>query len=392
MHKNKFYVFKNKPKAVKEERAVYSKFKSRKIISLFSGAMGLDLGLEKAGFEPAVCLEIDKWACATIKKNKPSLPLIEDDIKKWSGHKILNYCGLPSTSIALIVGGPPCPSFSTAGKRKSFTDPRGQVMFDFLRIVSEIKPPFFVMENVRGILSAAIKHTPISDRNVVKYWSSPEEMPGSVIRLLRERFKEMGYTVTAELVNSANYGVPQVRERVVFIGSRDGYQIKMPLGGFAKEPNLIQNKWRDLRYALKGIDKIEHEYQNFSPSRLKYLKLLKEGENWRDLPSELIPEALGGAHGSSGGKVGFYRRLSWDRPAPTVPTSPVQKSTCICHPSELRPLSVQEYAAVQQFPKTWEFAGSISEKYKQIGNAVPVGLGYAIGQTIMSYIENLEEP
>jgi DNA (cytosine-5)-methyltransferase 1 len=211
------------------------------------------------------------------------------------------------------------------------------------------------------------------------------------MRLLKERFTEMGYTVTAQLVNAANYGVPQVRERVVFIGSRDGYQVAMPIGGFAKEKNLYQNKWRCLKDALKGTTKVNHDYQKFSDSRLKYLRLLKEGENWRNLPAHLIPEALGGAYESDGGKVGFFRRLSWDKPAPTVPTSPVQKSTCICHPDELRPLSVQEYAAVQQFPPDWIFTGSIAEKYKQIGNAVPVGLGFAIGKTIMRYLEDLEE-
>lgn len=391
MHKNKLYIFKNKPKSVKEDRPNYSTIKSRKYVSLFSGAMGLDLGLEQAGFVPAVCLEIDKWACATIKKNKPNLPLIEDDIRNWTGDKILKHCGLNRNEVVFVVGGPPCPSFSTAGKRKSFSDPRGEVMFDFLRIVNEIKPPFFIMENVRGILSAAIKHTPLTDRGKGQYWSEPEEMPGSVMRLIRERFSEMGYTVTAELVNSANYGVPQVRERVVFLGSRDGYQIRMPLGGFAKEANLVQNKWRDLRSAFKGMDKVNHEFQKFSPSRLQYLSLLKEGQNWRNLPEEMIADALGGAFQSGGGKVGFYRRLSWDRPSPTVPTSPVQKGTCLCHPEKLRPLSVQEYARVQQFPDDWEFVGSIAEKYRQIGNAVPVGLGFVIGKCLLSYIDNLED-
>lgn len=391
MHKNKFYIFRNTPKAVKEARAAYAKIKSRKFISLFSGAMGLDLGLEQAGLEPAVCLELNKWACATIKKNKPDLPVIEEDIRKWSGSQILEYCKTSRSDVVLIVGGPPCPSFSTAGKRKSFNDPRGEVMFDFLRVVDEIRPPFFLMENVRGILSAAIKHTPLADRESGEYWSDPDEAPGSVMRLLRQRFKEMGYTVTAELVNTANYGVPQVRERVVFLGSRDGFQVKMPLGNFANKENMFQERWHDLRYALKGMGSVRHEYQNFSPSRLRYLRLLKAGQNWRSLPPELIPEAMGGAYASEGGKVGFYRRLSWEKPSPTVPTSPLQKSTCLCHPDELRPLSVQEYARIQQFPDEWEFAGSLSEKYKQVGNAVPVGLGYVIGKTLLSYIENLEE-
>jgi len=163
----------------------------RKFLSLFSGAMGLDLGLEAAGFEIAGCLELDRKACATIHANRPDLPVICDDIRNWTGTEILERFGIRADAIAFIAGGPPCPSFSTAGKRRSFHDPRGQVMFDFLRIVSEIRPPFFVMENVRGILSAAIDHVPLAMRGA--------EVPvarGSVMRRLHEIFAEMGYTVT----------------------------------------------------------------------------------------------------------------------------------------------------------------------------------------------------
>jgi DNA (cytosine-5)-methyltransferase 1 len=394
-HKRRLFVWPVDSKTVQESSTPYRCKKSTAkqrpaFISLFSGAMGLDLGLESAGFKAAGCLELDKWACRTIRKNKPELPVIEDNIRNWSGTDLLKHFQIQATEVALVCGGPPCPSFSTAGKRQSFDDPRGEVMFDFLRIVDEIRPPFFLMENVRGILSAAVKHIPLSERSKNRKLT-PEEQKGSVLRLLKKEFAEMGYTVSVELVNSADYGVPQKRERVVFIGSRDGLQITMPPPMFVSEDDMFTPRWRTLRDALAGLKESTPEIIPFSEARKKYLRMLKEGQNWRNLPENVLPEAMGGAYTSSGGKVGFYRRLSFDRPSPTVPTSPVQKSTCLCHPTELRPLSLREYARVQQFPDHWLFEGSITAKYRQIGNAVPVGLGHQIGRSILKYIENYEE-
>lgn len=391
-HKKRMFVWPATPLVANEDPIPYGGSRKRNrptVVSLFSGAMGLDLGLESAGFDVAGCLELDKWACATIRKNRPNVPLIHDDIRNWSGSKLLWEFGLHASEVALICGGPPCPSFSTAGKRQSFDDPRGEVMFDFLRIVNEIRPPFFVMENVRGILSAAIKHVPLSERTGKRRLAAPEQQ-GSVLRLLKDEFAKMGYTVTVELVNAADYGVPQKRERVVFIGSRDGFQVSMPPPMFVSTKDMFTPRWRTLKDALAGLKEDAPEVIPFSASRKKYLQMLKEGQNWRNLPKEILPEAMGGAFESDGGKVGFYRRLSFDRPSPTLPTSPVQKSTCLCHPTELRPLSLREYARIQQFPDEWRFEGSVSARYRQIGNAVPVGLGHQIGRSVLKYIENYE--
>lgn len=405
MHKNKFYILGARrhigrngvPFVCKDSKCTYAQdgsldmeeppenpAPSRKIISMFSGAMGLDLGLESAGFKVAGCLELDAMACETIRMNKPGMPLIQDNIKNWNGAGLLEKFGIRRNELLAVVGGPPCPSFSTAGKRQAFNDPRGQVMFDFLRIVDEIHPPFFVMENVRGILSASIEHVPHADSHKLE----GDAAHGSVLRLLNKTFEEMGYTVTAELVNAANYGVPQKRERVIFLGSRDGFQMTMPIGSFDSTGSLFTKKWRTIREAFLGLKEEDAEYIPYAESRAKYLRMLTAGQNWRDLPEELQKEALGGAFTSSGGRVGFFRRLSLDEPSPTVPTSPIQKSTCLCHPTKLRPLSVQEYARIQQFPDSWKFAGSIEDRYRQIGNAVPVGLGFMIGKTLLRFAEN----
>lgn len=391
-HKRRLFVWPSNPRTVNESPVPYwSTKKKPAFISLFSGAMGLDLGLESAGLQNAGCLELDKWACKTIRKNKPDLPLVEDDIRNWSGAKLLKEFGVQASDIQLVCGGPPCPSFSTAGRRRSFDDPRGEVMFDFLRIVNEIRPPFFIMENVRGILSAAIKHVPLSERSVKGKGLTPKEQKGSVLRLLKNEFEKMNYTVTVELVNAADYGVPQKRERVVFIGSRDGFQVSMPPPMFVNSGDMFTPRWRTLSDALAGLHEDKPEITPFSEARKKYLRMLKEGQNWRNLPKDILPAAMGGAYTSGGGKVGFYRRLSFDRPSPTVSTSPGQKSTCLCHPTELRPLSVREYARIQQFPDDWIFEGSIAEKYRQIGNAVPVGLGHQIGRSVLKYLVNYEE-
>ncbi len=392
MHKNRFYLLGRATpseciqKSVSPSEGTVSAGKPPvRFISLFSGAMGLDLGLEAAGLEAAGCLELDTKACRTIRANRPDLPVVCDDIRNWTGDRLLEAFQVRREQVACVAGGPPCPSFSTAGKRQSFQDPRGQVMFDFLRIVAEIRPPFFVMENVRGILSASLEHVPLTAR---KGKDVPEK--GSVLRLLHATFAEMGYTVSAELVNAANYGTPQKRERVVFLGSRDGFQVTMPAGAYAPTPSPFTLPWRTLGDAIRNLYDPEPEFIPFSKPRQRFLKLLRSGENWRALPSDLQAEALGGAYTSTGGRVGFYRRLSLDEPAPTLPTSPTQKSTLLCHPTELRPLSLREYARLQQFPDNWTFVGSVADRYRQIGNAVPVGLGRAIGSALSRHLFHLE--
>lgn len=387
MHQNKFFIMGAgvHPKASEGTYLKgYAAPKTRTLVSLFSGAMGLDLGLEAAGFDLAGCLEFNHEACETIRLNKPGLPLVEGDIREWNGPRVLAAFGCRAEDVLCVCGGPPCPSFSTAGKRQSFNDPRGEVMFDYLRIVEEIRPPFFVMENVRGILSAALAHEKSSSAES----RTGKAEYGTVLRELNKRFAEMGYTVTAELVNAANYGVPQKRERVIFLGSRDGFQMSMPAGGFSETADDFHAPWRTIRDAFHGLREEEAEFIPYNPGRARFFELLGPGQNWRDLPENLQREALGGAWNSTGGRVGFYRRLAWDEPSPTVPTSPIQKSTALCHPAQVRPLSVQEYARIQQFPDNWRIFGKTEDKYRQIGNAVPVGLGYAIGKTVLKYAAN----
>lgn len=348
-------------------------------ISLFSGGMGLDLGLEKAGIDVRLCMDFDKHCCETIRKNKPNIPVLEGKVENFTSKQLLIAAGLRSSEVFLLHGGPPCQAFSTAGGRKSLQDIRGNCILEFVKKVAEIQPQYFIMENVRGLLSAAISPSPKDQKPML-----PEEMPGSVLKYILNLFNEAGYTVSFALFDSANYGVPQKRERVIFFGNRGKKRIPLPQPTHSKDGKTGQ-KWVALKAALKHLKVVKHDHVDFSENRKKYYKLLKAGQHWRHLPLELQEEAMGPSYHLGGGKTGFYRRLSWEEPAPTLVTRPNMPATDLCHPEEIRPLSVQEYSAIQQFPRDWSFAGGIIEQYKQIGNAVPVGMGYVAGKAIIDF-------
>ena len=353
-------------------------------LSFFSGCLGLDLGIEKAGIEHLLFCENDKHAINTIQLNKPKIPLIFD-ILDYNHLQIREIAGLSeSEKIDLIVGGPPCQAFSTAGKRASFNDPRGNIFLHFINLICELSPKYFVIENVRGLLSAALSHRKISERGKQNTPLTLEEMPGGALNQILETLKSAGYSVSFNLYNSANFGVPQKRERLIILGSNNGQKIPYLTPSHSEHGDFDLPKWRTFRDVAHDLIDYEPEHVNFSDKRIQYYKLLKEGQNWKNLPENLIEKAMGKSYLSGGGKTGFYRRISWDKPTPTLVTHPAMPATDLCHPSELRPLSIQEYKRIQQFPDSFKFSGTTIQKYKQIGNAVPVGLGYAIGSHILN--------
>jgi DNA (cytosine-5)-methyltransferase 1 len=350
-------------------------------ISLFSGAMGLDLGLEKAGVDVRVCQDIDATACATVKFNRPKARVLEGDLRKISTEEILRASGLKREQAFLVVGGPPCQSFSTAGRRESISDPRGSLFREFLRVVEEVRPRFFLMENVKGLLSAAVKHRPLHLRDGDL---EPEEELGSAFQLVLKEFGRIGYAFAYRILDAVNFGSPQFRERLVIIGSRDNEKLFLPAPTHFQRHQDENLRWVTLRHAIEKVEKRPGPCASFSPERTRYLDFVPPGGNWRSLPARLLKQAMGAAYEAGGGKMGFYRRLTYDEPSPTLVTSPAQKATMLCHPKFTRPLSVKEYAAIQEFPENWEFAGSLVDKYRQIGNAVPLRLGYSLGRTLQS--------
>lgn len=352
-------------------------------VSLFSGAMGFDLGLERAGFKILTAVESKRIVADTIAVNRPNIEVFDRPVEDVSAHELLEAARYGVGELELISAGPCCQAFSTAGKRQSMAVPRGNLFRHFLDIVSETKPRFFVMENVRGLLSAAEQHRPLAERGPGHPLLKPAERYGSAFATVLEELRGTGYSIFFDLLNAADFGVPQRRERLFIIGSRDGQRVNLPTpthdrnGGSGRKP-----RWRTLRCALEGLKDPEPAYTNFAPGKMKFVKLVPEGGNWRDLPESMWSEALGGAAVSWGGRTGFFRRLSWDEPTPALTTRPDSKATMFAHPDLDRPLSVAEYARIQQFPDDWVIKGTISQQYEQIGNAVPVGLAAAVGRSI----------
>lgn len=356
-------------------------------LSFFSGAMGLDLGLEAAGIKFRLACENDKYCQETIRKNRPELPLI-GNIWKYTAEDIKKIANIEG-DIDLIVGGPPCQAFSTAGARKGFSDERGNVFLYYIDILLTLKPKYIVIENVRGLLSAPLINIPWKERHSQKELDTLSK-PGGALLYIMEKLRSGGYSVSFNLYNAANFGVPQIRERVVIICSRDGRKVPYLSPTHSNIENFGLKKWETLRNAIKGVTGCDHT--NFPENRLKYYKMLKQGQYWKDLPKDIQPVALGKSYSLPGGKTGFFRRLAWDKPSCTLVTSPTMPATDICHPEADRPLSIQEYKRIQQFPDNWELAGDITKQYKQVGNAVPVGLGMAIGKTIIAHMQNISLP
>jgi DNA (cytosine-5)-methyltransferase 1 len=350
--------------------------------------MGLDLGLEAAGLNIRVSQDFDPWCVQTMAANKKKH--IPGDIRELIARdpeclELMKVADLAPGEAFAVVGGPPCQAFSTAGKRLSLSDKRGSLFMQFAHAIQKIRPRFFVMENVKGLHSAAIQHVSLAERAIRPL--TENELPGSAFAVIREEFAKLGYKIVYGVLDAVYFGVPQFRERLIIIGSRDGEDIFLPHPTHFQKHQNPDYRWRTLRDAIADLEHEPGPCATFSDERTKILRLVPMGGNWRSLPPELIPVAMGGAFESGGGKVGFFRRLDYDQPSPTLVTSPVQKATMLCHPTQDRPLSVREYARIQQFPAKWKIEGAATECYRQIGNAVPIGLGKAVGQALRAVAE-----
>ena len=329
-----------------------------KAIELFAGAGGLAVGLEKAGLKCLVLNEIDHWASETLRKNRPDWNVIEDDVRNVS---FSEYRGKTD----IVTGGFPCQAFSYAGKKLGLNDARGTLFYEFARAVQETMPPICVGENVRGLLN---------------------HDNGRTIKGMISILNEIGYYVLPpRLLKAIFYKVPQKRERVLIVGIRK--DIDTSLFDFPKPYKKVYN----LKDALKkgelyDSDVPESEGQKYPKSKEVVLDLVPEGGYWRDLPLNVQKSYMGKSFYLGGGKTGMARRMSWEEPSLTLTCSPAQKQTERCHPDETRPFTVREYARIQTFPDDWQFAGPVSQQYRQIGNAVPVNLAKEIGYSIIRFL------
>lgn len=334
--------------------------KNYKVLELFAGAGGLASGLEKSGFSTVGLVEIDKYAAETLRINRPNWNVIERDIIDVAEKGIYKYIN-KDEEIDLISGGYPCQSFSYAGHRKGLDDARGTMFYYYAKILEQVMPKVFLAENVRGLIS---------------------HDGGKTLDTMINVFEDIGYNVSHYILKSNDYNVAQKRQRTVIIGVRNDLKIDyLPPKPYEYKP-VLKDALKDV--PLSGGAK-------YPEKKKKVLELVPPGGYWRDLPEEIAKEYMGKSYYSTGGRTGMARRISWDEPSLTLTCSPAQKQTERCHPDETRPFTVREYARIQSFEDDWQFYGSISQQYKQIGNAVPVEMARIIGLSIIDLLNNTNE-
>lgn len=330
------------------------------VLELFAGAGGLALGLEQAGFNNIGLVENEANACATLRKNRHNWNVIEEDITKITTQADGIYQYIPyNSNVDLLSGGYPCQSFSYAGKKLGLSDARGTLFYHYAKIMQQVKPKMFLVENVKGLTT--------NDH-------------GRTLQIMIKIFHDLGYQITYQVLNAWNYGVAEKRERMFMIGIRDDLNITYSY----PKPYHYQPVLKDVL-----VNVPVSPGQHYSANKKAVMKLVPAGGCWRNLPQDIAKSYMGKSYYSTGGRTGMARRLSWNEPSLTLTTSPSQKQTERCHPDETRPLTTREYARIQSFPDNWQFMGNTNSIYKQIGNAVPVNLAKCIGLSIVNSLNQL---
>ena len=333
-------------------------------IELFAGAGGMAIGMEQAGIKHILLNEFEKNSCNTLRFNRPNWNVLEDDIRNVDFSEYKNQ-------VDIVTGGFPCQAFSSAGKKLGFEDTRGTLFFDFARCIKEVQPKIFIGENVKGLFT--------HDK-------------GKTLEVIKQSIKDIGYTLIEPTVLKAMYyKVPQKRERLILVGIRNDLVKHIDKFKFPEKYHKVLTVSDALKKGVlydKDVPKSEGvEY----PKRKKEIMAeVPQGGYWKDLSDELQREYMGGSYFLGGGKTGLARRLSMKLPALTIVCSPAMKQTERCHPIETRPLTIRESARIQTFPDNWKFQGAKGQQYKQIGNAVPVNLAYALGLSIVDFLNKIE--
>lgn len=334
-----------------------------KSIELFAGAGGLALGLEYAGFGHIGLVEINKSASDTLRLNRPQWNILCEDIETVAVRNLEKEFNIKKGELDLLSGGAPCQSFSYAGKRLGLNDIRGTMFYHYATFLEKLQPKMFLFENVRGLLS--------HDK-------------GKTYETILNIFEDTNYITVHKVLNAWNYGVPQKRERLITIGIRKDLADKIKFSF----PSEYEYKpvMKDVKL---DINPPAEECARYSEYKARVFSLVPAGGYWRDIDPVIAKEYMKTCWDMGGGRTGILRRIGLDEPCLTVLTSPGMKQTDRCHPLEIRPFSYRENARIQTFPDEWLFCGRLSEKYKQVGNAVPVNLAKEIGLSIYHTLEEL---
>lgn len=324
-------------------------------VEVFAGAGGLSAGLEKAGWTPLLLVDNDASCAATLRENHPA----DTDIRCQDVTSL--HIGEFRGRLDLLAGGVPCQAFSQAGKRQGLDDKRGNLFLDFIRLVDEAEPKMFLVENVVGLTTH----------------KGGQTLADLLDLLHRTATNGVTYRVQHRILNANDYGVAQKRKRVIVVGVREDIAAEFVY------PDPLEDK-PVLRDALRDVP--PSPGMPYARKKAEVLALVPPGGCWVDLPEDVRKAYMGKSLESGGGKRGVARRLMWDEPCLTLTTSPCQKQTERCHPEETRPFTVREYARIQSFPDSYRFQGSLASQYRQIGNAVPVELGYHVGKSLLDVL------
>ncbi|NQW50638.1 MAG: DNA cytosine methyltransferase [Rhodospirillales bacterium] len=389
------------PYLLRRAQASRAKFK-RTAVDLFSGAGGLTLGLLNANFDVRLCVDRDSACEATHHRNFPSIPFLKAGVENLTGPDVLSRAGLRPGELDLLVGGPPCQGFSIIGQRELF-DPRNGLFRHFLRIAAELRPKAIIIENVTGLATLS---------------------NGAVLNDIGAAFNRAGYNVDCAELLAAQYGVPQMRWRMFFIGwrmdqpHRGGFPL--PTHGRAGIGDLVPNRTisdRDsagfvtIRDAIGDLPRIgtgetaakytrkpfapyqeamragtvsdlhNHYAARLSQQNITRIEFLKPGEDWRALPRDLLPAGMKKALRKD--HTRRYRRMKWDGIARSIITRfRDPKSGEYTHPDQHRTISIREAARIQSFPDWFVFEGGNTQQYDQVGNAVPPLLARAVAKEI----------
>lgn len=360
-----------------------------KIIDLFSGVGGLSYGFShNSNFEIIAANEILPNMAKAYSLNHPNVKMYVDDVKNFNADLIEKDLNISQKEIDVIIGGPPCQAYSTVGKRL-IDDPRGKLFQEYYRLLNEFNPRFFLFENVKGLLSM---------------------QEGELLKTIVSLFESLGYKVQYKLLNAADYGAPQIRERVIIVGSKLNMPFQYPssthydpekgpslfglrpyltLGEALSDLPFIKSNERSLEYVSEPQNEFQRLMRKDAPPQLedhnsprnnaklvKIMELLPDGGTPEDLPKNLRPTS---------GFKNTYCRLWWNRPSTTVTRnlSTPSSSRCI-HPKAPRALTTREGARLQCFPDSYLFYGSRSDKNLQIGNSVPTFLSKALAKAILT--------
>jgi DNA (cytosine-5)-methyltransferase 1 len=365
-----------------------------KVLDLFSGIGGLSYGFANdSAFEIIAANEIYKPAAIAYTLNHPKIKMYNTDIKTLGLEILKKDINIKDGEVDVIIGGPPCQSYSTAGKRL-LDDPRGKLFLEYYRVLKEIKPKIFIFENVVGLISM---------------------QKGELFKNIINLFEQLNYKVSFKVLNAVNYGVPQNRERVFIVGSLLNKFFNFPAISHGNIDNIslfnnnlksvitLKDAISDLPFIKSAEESFEYEKEpqndfqklmrlnqfniltehstpNNNPNLIKLMNALPDGGTPLDLPEQLRPKS---------GFANTYSKLWWNRPSPTLTRNFSTPSSARCiHPIASRPLTTREGARIQSFPDNYLFYGSKADKNLQIGNAVPPLLSIEIKNMVLSYLTN----